>query len=208
MASRRAGRLQNNVAYSPFGDDTISADQLRQVAKDQGTEIRFGDILIVRSGYMHEYNKKSRDEVIAYRGQEKVSFSGVEQSESMMECWPSKQSYYLHEVMLAGWYVVFPSRSLASRMLQALTDSLIMQNGACLLENCLTSKNLVLIARRRVAIAFSCPASQSMFQEALRPHRTSWLYSRLSGLRGQGKIESCCWSQKNETICVLKLIDV
>lgn len=113
-------RLKHGVKYEPFGDDTISADTLRQIAKEQGTEIKFGDILIIRSGYMDAFYKKSKSEIISYRAQPVVSFSGIEQSDDMMkflwenfsaaagdhpalECWPSKADYYLHEVVLAGW---------------------------------------------------------------------------------------------------------
>lgn len=36
--------------FNPLNPDAITLDQLLEVAKDQGTEIKFGDILIVRSG--------------------------------------------------------------------------------------------------------------------------------------------------------------
>ena len=40
----------NNVEYNPFSTGSIRLDQLKEVAKAQGTKIKFGDILIVRSG--------------------------------------------------------------------------------------------------------------------------------------------------------------
>ena len=43
-------RLQNDVDYDPFKRSTITLDQLKAVATAQGTDIKFGDILIVRSG--------------------------------------------------------------------------------------------------------------------------------------------------------------
>ena len=45
-------RLANNVAYEPFKTGSISLEQLKAVAESQGTEIRFGDILLIRSGML------------------------------------------------------------------------------------------------------------------------------------------------------------
>ncbi|KJX97369.1 hypothetical protein TI39_contig502g00002 [Zymoseptoria brevis] len=115
-----AWRQKNNVSHSAFETGSISAETLRQVAKDQGTEIKFGDILLLRSGYMDAYSKLSREEIEAYRSKQPLTFTGVEQSEDMMEfmwsnfsacaadhpsweAWPTQKEYLLHEVMLAGW---------------------------------------------------------------------------------------------------------
>ena len=45
-----AWRTANNVVYNPFETGSIALEQLKAVAAAQGTEIRFGDILIIRSG--------------------------------------------------------------------------------------------------------------------------------------------------------------
>lgn len=36
--------------FSPLKSDAITLAELKKVAEDQGTEIRFGDILIIRTG--------------------------------------------------------------------------------------------------------------------------------------------------------------
>jgi hypothetical protein len=45
-------RLAQNppIEYDPFKRDSITLEQLKAVAKAQGTEIKFGDILLIRSG--------------------------------------------------------------------------------------------------------------------------------------------------------------
>ena len=132
-----AWRLKNNVQHSAFETGSISAQTLRHVAKDQGTEIKFGDILIVRSGYLDAYSKLSRQEIEAMRSKQPLTFTGVEQSEEMMEfmwenfsacaadhpsweAWPTQKEYALHEVMLAGW--VSP-RELCVKCRESSTDS-------------------------------------------------------------------------------------
>ncbi|KAF2084970.1 hypothetical protein K490DRAFT_47933 [Saccharata proteae CBS 121410] len=113
-------RTANNIPYSPFKPGSIPLQHLRAVAESQGTQIKFGDILIIRSGYMAAYNAMSRAELSALSQVNPPTFSGVEQSEGMLEwiwenfaavagdmpsfeCWPSQEDYMLHEVLLAGW---------------------------------------------------------------------------------------------------------
>ena len=113
-------RLKQGRAHDAFATGSISVADLQAVAKAQGTEIKFGDILLVRSGYMHAYNALSRDQIQAYRSQTPLTFTGVEQSEAMLEflwtnfsaaggdqpsweAWPTQKDYALHEVMLGGW---------------------------------------------------------------------------------------------------------
>lgn len=81
---------------------------------------RFGDILIIRSGYMVQYARKSRSELETLSKTIPPTFFGVEQSEEVLqfiwenfsavagdqpsfECWPSAREFLLHEVLLAGW---------------------------------------------------------------------------------------------------------
>jgi hypothetical protein len=47
-------------------------------------EIKFGDILIIRSGYMAQYYKRSRDEIEALSKILPPTFLGVEQSEDVL----------------------------------------------------------------------------------------------------------------------------
>ncbi|KAK4493984.1 hypothetical protein PRZ48_015170 [Zasmidium cellare] len=115
-----AWRIKNNVPHNAFETGSISVSTLKKVAADQGTEIKFGDILLLRSGYLDAYNKLSRSEVETMRQKQPLTFTGVEQSEEMMEfiwsnfsacgadhpsweAWPTQKEWSLHEVMLAGW---------------------------------------------------------------------------------------------------------
>jgi hypothetical protein len=51
----------------------------------QGTLIKFGDILIIRSGFIHEYSKKSRTQLEALSKISPPTFTGVEQSEEVLQ---------------------------------------------------------------------------------------------------------------------------
>lgn len=113
-------RLANNIAYEPFKTGSISLDQLKQVAKAQGTDIRFGDILLVRSGYIAAFNNISKEQAEVYASVVPPAISGVEQSEGVLEwiwenfsavagdqpsfeCWPTQREWHLHEILLSGW---------------------------------------------------------------------------------------------------------
>lgn len=113
-------RIANNIPYSPFETDSIPLAHLKAVIEAQGVQLKFGDILIIRSGYMAAYNKMSKDELVALTKVNPPTFSGVEQSEEVLqwiwenfsavagdqpsfECWPTKREFHLHEVLLAGW---------------------------------------------------------------------------------------------------------
>jgi hypothetical protein len=129
-------RLANNIPYDPFKSDSIPLEHLKAVLESQGTKLKFGDILIIRSGnslfnphpilnlqgigYMSAFNAMSQDEIVSLAAVQPPSFAGVQQSPAILqwiwenfsavagdqpsfECWPSKENYMLHEVLLAGW---------------------------------------------------------------------------------------------------------
>lgn len=113
-------RIKQGRSHDAFESNSIPVGDLQAVAKDQGTEIKFGDILIIRSGYMNAYNKLSRSEIETLRQRQTPTFTGIEQSEEMMEflwtnfsaaggdhpsleAWPTQKDYALHEVLLGGW---------------------------------------------------------------------------------------------------------
>lgn len=69
---------------------------------------------------MSAFNAMSQAEIVSLAAIQPPSFAGVQQSEEMLEwiwenfsavagdqpsfeCWPSKEGYMLHEVLLAGW---------------------------------------------------------------------------------------------------------
>ncbi|KAI0433064.1 hypothetical protein F5Y09DRAFT_108971 [Xylaria sp. FL1042] len=115
------GQAQCKVKnYDSFESVSIPVEDLEACLKAQGTELKFGDILFIRSGFMASLPTKTQDQLATYRATLPHHFGGVEQSEDTLrwiwdhfsavagdqpsfECWPSKQSWYMHEVLLAGW---------------------------------------------------------------------------------------------------------
>ncbi|KAI8947966.1 hypothetical protein F4801DRAFT_487715 [Xylaria longipes] len=115
------GQAQSKVKdYDSFESVSIPLDDLQACLKAQGTEPKFGDILFIRSGFMASLATKTQDELSTYRAVVPHHFGGVEQSEDVLrwiwdnfaavagdqpsfECWPTKESWALHEVLLAGW---------------------------------------------------------------------------------------------------------
>jgi hypothetical protein len=47
--------------------------------------VKFGDILIIRSGYMHSYNSKSKEELVKLAQKVPPNLIGVEQSEEVLQ---------------------------------------------------------------------------------------------------------------------------
>lgn len=93
---------------------------MKKVLAFQGTEPRFGDILIIRSGYMQSYRKLTADEISVLQNMGSPHLGGVEQSEALLEWiwnnfsavagdqpsfeqWPTPLDWSCHEVLLAGW---------------------------------------------------------------------------------------------------------
>jgi hypothetical protein len=108
------------MAYDAFESSPIPLEHLTATLEAQGTKLKFGDILIIRSGYMKSYKEKTLDELKELAQRPISRFTGVEQSHEMLrwiwenfsavsgdhpsfECWPTQQEWSLHEVLLAGW---------------------------------------------------------------------------------------------------------
>lgn len=77
--------MVNKIAYEPFKTGSISLQQLKAVAEAQGTHLKFGDILIIRSGYIAAFDTLPKDEAEKYASVVPPSLSGVEQSEEVLE---------------------------------------------------------------------------------------------------------------------------
>lgn len=108
-------------------DHAITLEELQACAAHQGTEIRYGDILIVRCGYWYTYNRLSHEERVDWCDGKSMTHVGVLPSREMAkwlwdsgivacagdalgwEAMPPKpgrgldNDHILHEVMLAGW---------------------------------------------------------------------------------------------------------
>ncbi|OCK86306.1 hypothetical protein K432DRAFT_431022 [Lepidopterella palustris CBS 459.81] len=83
-----------------YGNGPTPLKHLQAVAESQGVEFEFGDILIIRSGYVATYTNLDRSELESLS---KDNFSVVASDQPSFEFWPSQQPHMLHEVMLAGW---------------------------------------------------------------------------------------------------------
>ncbi|KAI0470896.1 hypothetical protein GGR56DRAFT_682962 [Xylariaceae sp. FL0804] len=117
--------------YDPFASDAIPLADLKACLEAQGTELKFGDVLFIRSGFMASLPTKTDEEIWRYQDEVPHRFGGVEQGESMLrwvwdnfsavagdqpsfERWPPPPPAVngdgdgdagrpLHEVLLAGW---------------------------------------------------------------------------------------------------------
>ncbi|KAL8832235.1 MAG: hypothetical protein Q9170_004956 [Blastenia crenularia] len=93
-------RVANDITYKPFETGSISLEQMQAVLGDQGTEIRFGDILFIRSGvwfrwikfvlvqksdlefqvgYIKGYNEMPQEQIEAFTSVVPPHLSGLEQ---------------------------------------------------------------------------------------------------------------------------------
>ncbi|KAJ5376387.1 putative cyclase [Penicillium cosmopolitanum] len=115
-----------NKPYDPLTSHAITLNELLSCANYQGTRFQKGDILIIRSGYVSRYHQlqKSDPAKLKRSAASIPTLAGVEQSEEMktwlhdsyfaavagdapsFEVWPSSQSWYLHEYLLACWGVM------------------------------------------------------------------------------------------------------
>jgi len=109
-----------HTSFDPFTTTAIPLCDLLACLAFQNTRIHFGDILLIRTGWMAAYETKSPAELKALQGMTPHQFAGLEQSENTLrwiwenfsavagdqpsfECWPTQQEWHLHEVLLAGW---------------------------------------------------------------------------------------------------------
>ncbi|KAI4189471.1 MAG: hypothetical protein L6R41_001433 [Letrouitia leprolyta] len=78
-------RLAHNITYNPFETGVIPLEQMQAVLKYQGTEVRFGDILFIRSGYADAFSKLTQVAIEEFASVVPPHLSGVEQSKSVLE---------------------------------------------------------------------------------------------------------------------------
>ncbi|TDZ33532.1 hypothetical protein C8035_v012145 [Colletotrichum spinosum] len=114
-------RQTNGKPYDPFARDSIPVADLKACLESQGTEVKFGDILFTRTGFLATHATKFPREIEAYRAASPQVFGGVAQSEETLrwvwdnfsavagdqpafECWPRRDPrYWMHEILLGGW---------------------------------------------------------------------------------------------------------
>ena len=72
--------------FECFKATPIKLEWIKQILQEQGTEVRFGDILVVRSGFMEAYLKLSQSEVSSLIESNPPPICGVEQSDEGLQC--------------------------------------------------------------------------------------------------------------------------
>jgi len=114
------GKVAVGDSFRSFETSAIKFEWLLETLKWQGTEVKFGDILIVRSGFFQAYASLSADDVVRLMKLSPPPFGGIEQSDQVLqwiwdhfsavaadhpsfERWPTPYDWSLHEVLLAGW---------------------------------------------------------------------------------------------------------
>lgn len=116
------------IAYDPFSTTPIPLSHLLATASSQGTSIKFGDILIVRSGYLAAQNGLSAEGLSKAKDVLPPSLGGVEQSEEVLKwIWehfgavagdqPSFECWRMHTFFLVFPFLHsrFPQRSVLTR---------------------------------------------------------------------------------------------
>ena len=127
----------NNITYDPYTSYAISYSDLAKCGKAQGIDIRpaaqggdirIGDILLIRSGFIESYYQHSAEErsALAIRPHglgpdDGQRYAGVKQEQEVLdwlhdcyfaavggdapafERWPTTEPYHLHEYILALW---------------------------------------------------------------------------------------------------------
>lgn len=135
----RAYAKANGTHYDSYSPHAISWDELQKCGKAQGIDIRpesqggdikVGDILMIRSGFVESYYERSPEErtKLALRGHapggendDGQQYAGLAQEEAILdwlhdsyfagvvgdapafERWPTPETYHLHEYILALW---------------------------------------------------------------------------------------------------------
>ncbi|CAI7578541.1 unnamed protein product [Penicillium pancosmium] len=112
----------NKIAVNHFSPRSISVATLQKIADTQGTELRKGDILFVRTGWVQAFSNLSPEKAIALadmttppaiglessrataRWLWETGFAAVAGDQPSFEAWPCQNpEYMLHEWLLAGW---------------------------------------------------------------------------------------------------------
>jgi kynurenine formamidase len=111
-------------SYDPNTTHRITVKDILEVAKLQKVEFQYGDILIIRSGWVETYHKldfQARDAIA--KAHLRPTFVGVEQTDEMLdflhdnyfsavagdtpafEAWPTNQDWFCHQFLLPLWGV-------------------------------------------------------------------------------------------------------
>lgn len=113
---------ENGISVNQFATTSIPVSTLKQVASNQGTSFRRGDILFIRTGWTEAYTRLSTTEqqtlaatypppAIGLESSEETlrwlwdnDFAAVVGDQPSFEAWPCQNlDFLLHEWVLAGW---------------------------------------------------------------------------------------------------------
>ena len=106
--------------YQVLDSSPIGLAAIKSVLAWQRTEVRFGDILLIRSGFMERYRSLNKAELAQLTTPRVPRLGGVEQCDEVLrwiwdnfsavaadhptfERWPTPYEWSMHEVLLAGW---------------------------------------------------------------------------------------------------------
>ena len=110
------------IEIKAFTSTSIPVSVLQEIATSQGTSLKKGDILFIRTGWIRSYNQLTDEGCRELAAMSNPPAIGLESSESTlrwiwdqgfvavagdqpsMEAWPCQNTeYWLHEWFLAGW---------------------------------------------------------------------------------------------------------
>lgn len=85
LSRKISHRDQRSRPYDPMTSFAITLETLKEVARAQGVHFRKGDILLIRSGFIHRYQNSTASERRAWMKRPVGQFAGVEQGEHVLE---------------------------------------------------------------------------------------------------------------------------
>jgi kynurenine formamidase len=84
-------RKTRGIAVNPLSRDVYTLEELKGALEAQGTALRPGTVLLVRTGWMESYEASSAEQKRALAPMEKLASMGIEASRRMVEwLWDSK----------------------------------------------------------------------------------------------------------------------
>ncbi len=119
-AESEEGKREVNGEFKNFSTSAITLSWMKKCLAAQGTEPKWGDVLIVRSGFFPAFHALSSSDLESLQNQHPPGLGGVEQSDEVLEWiwnhfsavaadhpsferWPTPYDWSMHEVFLAGW---------------------------------------------------------------------------------------------------------
>jgi hypothetical protein len=110
-------------SYDPLTSHPISVSAIQEIARKRNITFQYGDILIIRSGFIDNYNRlpQAKRDALKDIPPKEYTLVGAEQSDDMLdflynnyfaavvgdtpafEMWPSSKPWHLHHTILPKW---------------------------------------------------------------------------------------------------------